>query len=49
MQSAPQLTRIWLRIVIVYPLKAPPKKLKLSSRKTLDGIAEQKKIKATEI
>ena len=27
MQSAPQLTQIWLRTVIVYPLKAPPKKL----------------------
>ena len=27
MQSAPQLTQIWLRTVIVYPLKAPQKKL----------------------
>ena len=27
MQSAPQLTQIWLRTVIVYPLKVPPKEL----------------------
>ena len=27
MQSAPLLTQIWLRTVIVYPLKAPPKEL----------------------
>ena len=27
MQSAPQLTQIWLRTVIVYPLKTPPKKI----------------------
>ena len=27
MQSAPQLTQIWLRIVIIYPLEAPPKTL----------------------
>ena len=27
MQSAPQLTQVWLRTVILYPLKAPPKEL----------------------
>ena len=44
MQSTPQLTRIWLRTIIVYPLRDPQKIiLKLSCRKDSGQVLLNKK------